>query len=207
VTTRDIIRVSSRSIEFQGMAADASTCRLCERMCGPAVLSGRNGPLSARVLFVAEAPGRLGAARTGVPLSGDQSGRNFERLLQAASLKRSDVFVTNAVLCNPQDSRGRNAPPTRTEIEHCSRYLLQTIELVDPLVVVSLGTVALTALNLIAPHGATLRREVSQVVPWADRLLVPLYHPSPRAQLSRSFVKQMEDFRRLRDILRQAIIA
>ena len=36
-----------------------------------------NGPLDARVLFVAEAPGRLGADRTGVPLSGDQTGRNF----------------------------------------------------------------------------------------------------------------------------------
>ncbi len=170
-------------------------------MAGPAVLSGRNGPIPASIMFVAEAPGRFGATRTGVPLCGDQSGRNFERLLGIASLHREDVFVTNAVLCNPLDTRGRNAAPSRTELLNCVHYLERTIELVDPAVVVSLGAIALQALNLLSTHSATLREDVGRPIRWADRLLVPLYHPSPRAQIHRPFARQAEDFVRLQEIV------
>ncbi len=174
-------------------------------MAGPAVLSERNGPLHAQIMFVAEAPGRLGAARTGVPLSGDQSGRNFERLLAAAGLAREDVFVTNAVLCNPLDSRGRNAAPSRAELRRCVAYLERTIDLVNPVVVVTLGAIALEALNQISPHSATLRHDVGHELRWASRVLVPMYHPSPRAQIHRPFATQVEDFTHLQEILSRAI--
>ena len=43
----------------------AQACRVCPRMEGRRrVLGAGNGPLDARVLFVAEAPGRLGDDRT-----------------------------------------------------------------------------------------------------------------------------------------------
>src|SRR5215211_5220556 len=94
---------------FDALVARAQACQRCPRMAGRTrVLSAQNGPLDARVLFVAEAPGRLGGDRTGVPLSADQSGRNFGEFLSSAGLDRADVFVTNAVLCNPRDARGLN---------------------------------------------------------------------------------------------------
>ncbi len=186
--------------------AEASVCQRCSRMGSPAVLSERNGPVDARVMFVAEAPGRLGAGRTGIPLSGDQSGRNFERLLGAARLSREDVFVTNAVLCNPLDEAGRNASPTRAELRRCVGYLERTIRLIEPVVVVTLGAVALEALNQISPHSATLRYDVGVETAWAGRLLVPMYHPSPRAQIHRSFANQAEDFARLGDVVRAVTV-
>jgi uracil-DNA glycosylase family 4 len=161
------------------------------------LLSPANGSLHPRVCFVAEAPGRLGGDRTAIPLCGDQSGRNFERLLAAARLDRASVFVTNAVLCNPRDDAGRNAPPTAAEIHHCSGFLAATLELLRPPYVVALGAVALRALALIEPHGATLAANAGDVLPWRGRWLIPLYHPGPRAQLHRPFAQQAEDFRRL----------
>jgi uracil-DNA glycosylase family 4 len=152
------------------------------------------------VLFVAEAPGRLGADRTGIPLYGDQSGRNFDELLEVAGLHRGDVFVTNAVLCNPRDDRGRNATPTMIEIRNCLPFLRRTIELVDPELVIALGVVALRALAFVAPHAVTLREAVAQPVAWNNRLLVAMYHSSPRAELHRSRSQQREDFRRLRPL-------
>jgi uracil-DNA glycosylase family 4 len=166
------------------------------------VLSAANGPIDARVCFVAEAPGRLGGERTKVPLFADQSGRNFGRLLEAAGLDRGTVFITNAVLCNPQDHRGRNAPPSTGEIRTCSSFLRATLDLLQPAVVVTLGAVALRALALIEPHSLSLATDCGQVVGWSGRWLVPLYHPSPRAQLSRSFEEQVGDFRRLGAVLR-----
>ena len=160
-----------------------------------------NGPLDARVLFVAEAPGRLGADRTGVPLSGDQTGRNFERLLASAGIERSGIFVTNAVLCNPRGPNGRNAPPSRSEIRNCSDHLRAVIEVLDPAWVVSLGRTALDALAVIEPHDRVLARDVGTSATWHGRQLAPLYHPGPRAVAQRGFAQHAADYAGLARLL------
>jgi uracil-DNA glycosylase family 4 len=167
------------------------------------LLSLANGALRPRVLFVAEAPGRLGGDRTAVPLAGDQSGRNFDRLLAAADLHRDDIFITNAVLCNPRDAAGRNAPPSKTELENCSRHLAATLHVLQPSVVVTLGAVALRALHRLRPHELVLAHDVGRAVRWDERWLLPLYHPGPRAQLHRSFARQEDDFRQLAAFLQE----
>src|SRR5918992_4344349 len=94
---------------FNDLVKDASSCTLCPTMCGrAAVLSELNGSTEARVMFIGEAPGRKGADRTHVPFSGDQSGKNFDRFLEAAGLKRSEIFITSAALCNPRAPTGAN---------------------------------------------------------------------------------------------------
>jgi uracil-DNA glycosylase family 4 len=161
------------------------------------VLGLANGNVNANIMFVAEAPGRLGGDKTGVPLSQDQTGRNFESLLGVAGIERSRIFVTNGVLCNPRDAKGNNAPPSHQEIENCAEHLAATIEIVQPGYVVSLGIVALRALGLVCEHGVTLARDVGVPIEWHGRVLVPLYHPGPRAMIHRPMGVQMEDYRRL----------
>jgi uracil-DNA glycosylase family 4 len=157
------------------------------------VLTDLNGPWDAQVVFVAEAPGRLGAEVTGVPLFGDRTGDRFEELLSAMGWNRSDVFITNAVLCNPRDQHGNNDTPTRKEIANCSRLLCQTIDVIDPLLVVALGRVALDALRAVSDHEAELRRCAGKVIPWAKRRLGILYHPGPRTAVHRSWRLQLSD--------------
>lgn len=188
---------------FNELVARAQACRACPAMDGRRrVLSRANGSPGAPVMFIAEAPGRRGGEVTGVPLSRDQSGRRFERLLSLAGLERAGVFITNAVLCNPRSPAGGNRPPSAVELAHCSSWLATQIALVDPRVVVTLGATALGALSRLEKHGYRLRDSAGQVLPWAGRLLVPLYHPSPRAGLSRPYAIQEEDFRRLGNLLR-----
>lgn len=185
-----------RQTAFGTLVRRAAACRLCPRMEDRhRVLDTANGPLDALILFVAEAPGRFGGDRTGVPLSSDQSGRNFTRLLAAADIAREQVFVTNAVLCNPRDVQGRNATPSMREVANCRPLLAETLALVRAPLVVALGRIALATLDRIEPHGLSLRHDVARIVPWHGRHLAPLYHPGPRAQLHRSFVQQQEDFR------------
>ena len=166
-------------------------------MCGrAAVLSSRNGEVTARVMFVGEAPGRQGGDRTRVPFSGDQSGRNFQRYIDSINLARSGLFITNAVLCNPRKSSGANRPPTRAEMANCSGYLRRLVELIDPAVVVTMGRVALEAVGRVAPHELSLRESAGRVNAWNDRLLVPLYHPSPQVLAShRREAEQLADYR------------
>ncbi len=187
-----------RNAAYDTLVERVQACRLCPRMEGRRrVLGAGNGPLQARVLFLAEAPGRLGGDRTGRPLTSDQAGRNFARLLDGIGWRREDVFVSNAVLCNPRDDAGRNAPPSAREIRHCSAHLRDLLTMLDPPLVVPLGRVALSALALLEPHDIDLRRDVATAQAWNGRTLVPLYHPGPRAQLHRTFAQQQEDFARL----------
>ncbi len=159
-------------------------------------------------MVVAEAPGRRGADLTGVPLAGDRSGDRFDALLAAAGWSRADVFVTNAVLCNPRSlDRRRNRPPTRAELAACADHLRRQIELVAPVVVAPLGAVALAALDRLAPHGLTLRESAGTPSPWSGGWLFPLYHPGDRALLHRPHPRQLADIRALRTFVDQLRVA
>jgi uracil-DNA glycosylase family 4 len=184
-----------KTARFNDLVESVRHCNLCPRLYERTkVLSEANGNIDSKVLFVAEAPGRLGADRTGIPLYGDKTGSNFETLLNNIGWQRNQVFITNAVLCNPREDNGTNGTPTRGEIANCLAYLEMTISLVKPDVIVSLGATALEALDLIAPHGFQLRDGVATLVPWFGTKLFPLYHPGPRAMVHRSIAKQRSDF-------------
>jgi uracil-DNA glycosylase len=187
---------NNRQEEFEALVAEAAVCRRCEAMCGrSAVLSAHNGRVGARVMFVGEAPGRQGGDRTRVPFSGDQSGRNFSRYIASIGLAREEVFITNSALCNPRTGTGANRRPTRLEVSNCSDFLRRQVEVVDPPVLVTLGTVALEALRGVEYHPLTLKENVGQVQVWRGRLLVPLYHPSPQVLAShRREPQQLEDY-------------
>jgi DNA polymerase len=166
---------------------------MCDRR---AVLSERNGSLSAPLMFIGEAPGRQGGDRTRVPFSGDQSGRNFERFLASIKLTRASIFITNAVLCNPRRDSGANRQPTQREVSNCSAFLRRQIEVINPRVVVTLGAVSLAALRLVEYHHLSLREAVGQVHEWNGRLLVPVYHPSPQVLAShRREREQLRDYK------------
>lgn len=67
--------------DFATVVSRAQSCRACPEMDGcTRVLSDANGPVDARVMFIGEAPGRLGAERTAVPFHGDVAGENFEKI-------------------------------------------------------------------------------------------------------------------------------
>ncbi len=59
----------------------------------------------------------------------------------------------------------------------------------------TLGAVALEGLQAIEYHQFTLKREVAQILKWNERLLIPLYHPSPQVIAShRREMEQLADF-------------
>jgi len=181
---------------FAELTLAVSNCTLCEAMCERrAVLSDRNGSIRSNVMFIGEAPGRKGADRTRVPFSGDQSGTNFERFLSSIGLLRRSIFITSAALCNPRTESGANRKPTKTELANCSPFLARTIELVNPLVIVTLGSVALEALKGIHYHELTLRDSAATIQSWNGRVLVPIYHPSPQVLAShRREAEQLRDY-------------
>ena len=191
------ISIEASESRFARLAAEAARCTRCRSMCErAAVFSELNGPVDARVMFIGEAPGRKGADRTRVPFTGDQSGQNFERFLASIGLARNEIFITSAALCNPRKESGANRRPTAGELRNCSDFLSRTIELIEPLLIVTLGGSALDALKLLHYHEFNLKNDAAKIRGWNGRLLVPLYHPSPQVLItSRKEAAQLQDYK------------
>jgi uracil-DNA glycosylase len=153
------------------------------------------GPVTARVMAVGEAPGES-EDREGKPFVG-AAGRLLTSLLETVGLDRRDIYITNIVKCRPP----RNRDPEPLEVEACSHFLDEQIELLQPDVILLLGRHALTRLlpdvgGISRLHGERLHRN--------DRVYVPLYHPA--AALYNAALKETleEDMRRVRGYLNDA---
>jgi DNA polymerase len=105
------------------------------------------GPADARVLLVGEQPGDQ-EDRSGHPFVGP-AGQLLDRALEAASVDRRSVFVTNAVKHFKWELRGKrrlHKKPIQREIAACFQWLEREIEMLKPRVIVCLGATAAQAL-------------------------------------------------------------
>ena len=191
---------------FAKLVKTAQSCRICPDLADKtAVLSDLNGSLQPKVMFIGEAPGRVGADRTRRPFYGDKSGDNLQKLLDSIGLSRDEIFITSAVLCSPRSATDANRKPTRAEIKNCLAHLRTTIDLIDPRIIATLGSVALDALKMIEPHGLTLREHAGTAAHWNGRILIPLYHPSPQVIASqRGLDTQLRHFQTVAAVIRKS---
>jgi len=152
------------------------------------------GPLNAEVMFIGEAPG-MNEDKQGRPFVG-QAGQFLEELFNAAGLTRSQVYICNVLKCRPPGNRD----PLPGEIEACRDYLDEQIEMVDPLVIVTLGRFSMTRYF----PGQTISRIHGSAKDDGRRFIVPMYHPAAalHQQALRSTI--VEDFRVLPSLLEQA---
>lgn len=190
-----------KKTKFNDLVTRAAACTTCPKMTEKkAVISRLNGNIEADLMFIAEAPGPSGAEITRVPMSGDSSGENFEELLNHIGLTRDEVYITHAVLCCPTDKYEKVRVPSTKEIANCSHYLLEQIELVQPKLIVTLGSNALKALHTIKKHSIVLKDHVAQPQQWNSYKVFPLYHTSTVVMNRRKRTKQqqMQDFIKLK---------
>ena len=94
-------------------------------------------------------------------------------MIEAMNFRRDDVYIANVVKCRPPGNRD----PLPPEIETCRPYLEAQLELLAPLVVVTLGNFA-TKLLLDTKEGITKLR--GQEFPYRNgtATLVPVLHPA-----------------------------
>lgn len=168
------------------------------------IIGPQCGNLDAEIMFIAEAPGRNGAERTGVPIYGDPSGDNFEFILNKATngvLNRKDLYLTNTFLWNPTNNLGNNDKPNQKEINNSLPLLIRQIEIVNPKLIIALGRTAYETLGKIHQlpiQGSSLRSMAGNIYQWNNRYLGVMYHPSPRVvNTHRSLKEMIEDLRKM----------
>jgi uracil-DNA glycosylase family 4 len=175
---------------------EARTCVACQlHQTRTTVVFGAGNP-DADVMFVGEAPG-ANEDRQGLPFVG-QAGKLLEKLLGEIGMERADVFIANTLKCRPPDNRD----PYPHEIESCRHYLLRQVDLIEPIVICTLGNFAtkllrgdITGISRI--HG---QAEVRVIGPRAVRLM-PLYHPAAALYTPSTLEMLRADFARIPELL------
>lgn len=154
---------------LDAIAAAAAKCTACELYAGAKNAVPGEGSPSARFVCVGEAPGAT-EDELGRPFVG-ASGQLLTKILDAVKFAREDVFICNVLKHRPPGNRN----PTLDEIKACSPFLLRQLEILQPRVILALGTFAAqTLLQTSTPIGK-LRGQVHHYfgVP-----LIVTYHPA-----------------------------
>ncbi|MDY6932391.1 MAG: uracil-DNA glycosylase [Halobacteriota archaeon] len=149
-------------------------CSLSEARTNPVFGAGNT---DAKIMFIGEAPGRNEDLR-GEPFVG-AAGRILDELLDSISITRDDVYISNILKCRPPKNRN----PRKEEIEICTEYLDDQIEILNPVAIATLGNFASNyVLNKfgIATEGiGKIHGNVFHVSDISKELdVVALYHPA-----------------------------
>jgi len=152
------------------LAAEAATCTRCALAAGRTqVVFGVGNPRS-RLLLVGEGPGQQ-EDLVGEPFVG-RSGKLLDRLLaEEVGVDRTGCYIANVVKCRPPGNRD----PAPAEVEACRPWLRRQVEILDPLVVVTLGNFAM---RLLLSTTEGIRRVRGRAYPFGQGHLVPTYHPA-----------------------------
>lgn len=146
------IAVSERAAALQVIQGEIGDCTRC-----PLAYAGRRnivfgeGDPSARLMFVGEGPGADEDA-SGRPFVG-KAGQLLNNMIGAMGLKREEVYIANIVKCRPPGNR----VPEPVEANTCSQFLVKQVDVVQPEVIVALGSTAATYLLGVKRSLAALR--------------------------------------------------
>ena len=147
------------------------------------------GSSHAPIVIIGEAPGRDEDLQ-GCPFVG-YSGQLLDKILDGCGFNRTQhVFISNIIKCRPPGNR----VPFPEEIAACKPYLLQQIELINPAILILLGTTALK--TLIGPE-MRITKIRGQWINWDKRLVMPVYHPSALLRNPSLKIDTWEDFKKV----------
>ena len=180
---------------LKDLAQRVRDCTDCPLHIGRTNAVPGEGPDDAEILFIGEGPG-YHEDQQGRPFVGP-AGNFLEELLQSIGMTRDQVYIANMVKCRPHNNRD----PMPNEIEACSKYLDRQIELINPLLIITLGRFSMTRFL----PGQSISRVRGRLRSVGGRQIFPIMHPAAglRRQEMRSAIE--EDFAKvpgLLDVLR-----
>ena len=164
----------------------------CELKKNAKQLVFADGNNQSKIMIIGEGPGQK-EDEQGKPFVGD-AGILLNKMLDAIQIKRNNIYITNVVNYRPPNNR----KPGPSEINRYSNYLRQHIAIIDPKILILMGSTAMeslfgskikisrergvwkeliihnkTYLTMITFHPAYLLRQADQKkYSWADLKLI-----------------------------------
>ena len=152
---------------------EIKNCTRCQLSKSRTNLGFGDGNPNANIVFVGEAPGK-NEDLEGKPFVG-RAGKLLDKMLEAIKLNRKSVYISNVVNFRPP----MNRKPTEKEIERYLPFLLRHIELINPKILLLLGSTALNALIgnevvISKARGKWVRKKIGNV----NLEVIASFHPA-----------------------------
>jgi len=138
---KDIFEISGDKAEsLDKLKKSISNIKNCELKKNATNVVFADGNSKSKIMLVGEGPGS-NEDQEGLPFVG-RAGALLDKMLASIDLDRKSVYITNVVNYRPPENRR----PTDEEIKKYLPYLKKHIEIINPKIVVLLGSTAMNAL-------------------------------------------------------------
>lgn len=163
--------------------AELDACGACSKMIGPVV---HGPPILSKVLLVGQAPGPH-EGKFGRPFAwtaGKTLFRWFEESMGVPEERfRQRIYMAAVARCFPGKANGGgDRKPDPREIESCKRFLVKEVEILEPDLIIAVGTLAIYEVLGETAKKKKLDELIGKVerTTWHGRTVdvIPLPHPS-----------------------------
>ena len=175
--------------ELESSIIDCEKCNLCKSRKN--IVFG-TGNKNADILFIGEGPGADEDSQ-GIPFVG-KAGQLMNKAFDALEITRENVYIANIVKCRPPQNR----VPLEEEALSCMDYLRNQVKLVDPKIIVFLGS---TALKNVLGKDKSITQMRGKWIEQGKISYMPTWHP---AALLRDENKKIEFFKDLKLVVNKA---
>ena len=132
-----------------------------------------DGNIHSKIMIIGEGPG-FNEDIEGKPFVG-RAGKLLDKMLTAIQLDRTKVYISNVVNYRPPANR----KPSEEEIQRYLPYLKSHIEIINPKILVLLGSTALNTLIgnevvISKARGKWIQKEIGMAKPW----IIASFHPA-----------------------------
>ena len=184
-----------KQCDLQQLQADAIACQRCKlRASCRQVVFGDGNPAAGLVL-IGEAPGEQEDIQ-GRPFVG-RAGQLLDRILLAIGLDRHDVYIANVIKCRPPSNR----TPTPEEASLCWPWLAGQLEIIQPKIVVTLGS---SATRQLVDEKAMISKVRGEWVESLGLRIMPTYHPAALLHNPKLKKDVWADFQQIKAALEEA---
>jgi DNA polymerase len=150
---------------------DVMRCELCALCKSRKNILFGNGSKEAKVMFIGDSPG-VSEDETGTLFAG-RSGELLAKMIENVLLiPKEAVYITTILKCRPPENR----VPTPEEVACCKPYLMQQIEMVNPKIIVTLGSTSFH--HLTGEYDTPLEKVRGLALNFGEAKLIPTFHPS-----------------------------
>jgi len=163
----------SKSEKLNKLKKKIELIKNCELKKNATNLVFSDGNINSKIMIIGEGPG-ANEDIEGKPFVG-RAGKLLDKMLAAIKLDRTKVYISNVVNYRPPENR----KPTELEIERYLPYLENHIEIINPKILILLGSTALNTLVgnevvISKARGKWIQKQIGKAKPW----IIASFHPA-----------------------------
>ena len=172
-TNSNLAIKGSKAKELQELKQTIATIKNCDLKINSTNIVFSDGNPHSKIMIVGEGPG-ANEDLEGVPFIG-RTGELLDKMLLSINLDRENVYITNVINFRPPENRN----PTEDEITRYMPYLIKHIEIINPKILILLGSSALKAIIGDGQKISEIRgKRINKKIGKCNTTVIVSFHPA-----------------------------